>query len=80
MAAGDYQRLNKPPLEKCREQQLNSIVRGVVHWFNKNLSPRAESQRKSQCSLVVERLLRKQKVAGSIPVVGFFGIFYSWGC
>ena len=23
-----------------------------------------------QCSLVVERLLRKQKVAGSIPVVG----------
>ena len=25
----------------------------------------------SQCSLVVERLLRKQKVAGSIPVVGF---------
>ena len=24
-----------------------------------------------QCSLVVERLLRKQKVAGSIPVVGF---------
>ena len=25
-----------------------------------------------QCSLVVERLLRKQKVAGSIPVVGFF--------
>ena len=24
-----------------------------------------------QCSLAVERLLRKQKVAGSIPVVGF---------
>ena len=28
-----------------------------------------------QCSLVVERLLRKQKVAGSIPVVGFFHFF-----
>ena len=26
---------------------------------------------KCQCSLAVERLLRKQKVAGSIPVVGF---------
>jgi hypothetical protein len=24
-----------------------------------------------QCSLAVERLLRKQKVAGSIPVVGY---------
>ena len=25
-----------------------------------------------QCSLVVEHLLRKQKVAGSIPVVGYY--------
>ena len=25
-----------------------------------------------RCSLVVERVLRKHKVAGSIPVVGFF--------
>ena len=29
-----------------------------------------------RCSLVVERLLRKQKVAGSIPVVGLFKIFH----
>ena len=32
----------------------------------------ASVQANGQCSLAVERLLRKQKVAGSIPVVGFF--------
>ena len=32
----------------------------------------AAVQANGQCSLAVERLLRKQKVAGSIPVVGFF--------
>jgi hypothetical protein len=31
----------------------------------------ASGESRCQCSLVVERLLRKQKVAGSIPVVGF---------
>ena len=28
--------------------------------------------RSCQCSLAVERLLRKQKVVGSIPIVGFY--------
>ena len=27
-----------------------------------------------RCSLAVERLLRKQKVVGSIPIVGFFSL------
>ena len=36
----------------------------------KKISPKVLAS--SQCSLAVERLLRKQKVAGSIPVVGFF--------
>ena len=38
----------------------------------------ASVQANGQCSLAVERLLRKQKVAGSIPVVGFFHCSPRW--
>ena len=51
----------------------------IVYWLG-GLSRVRSSQHRvrvakidaRQCSLAVERLLRKQKVAGSIPVVGFY--------
>ena len=57
----------------CRKifrcNRVNSFVGAVLIW-----------RLQRQCSLAVERLLRKQKVAGSIPVVGSSFDFRDYVC